>query len=292
MTEWRLLGGTGVGGAEGLAFDEAMMCRYGRGERPPSPAALRLYDYRADCALVGRYQSTDDEVDLAYCASEGVEVARRPTGGGAIIMGEGQLGVAIASRAQPGEGPRDTLRRFSVGVIGGLRALGVESGFRSKNDLEAGGRKIAGLGLYRDERGAVLFHASVLVDLDVERMLRVLRIPGAKLSDKAVARVGDRVTTVSREAGRGLRAMDVRDRFARGLARTLGVRLHDSELDARERARYRALLRDRYGTDAWTFRRSPRRGRPRLESSEDARGACARSCRGARGHDQECPDLR
>ncbi len=256
---WRYLTDDGVDAAPGLAADEAMMLGYGRGTSAPDAATLRLYTYRAHCALVGRYQSLADEVDLEYCAAHDVQVGRRPTGGGAIIMGPGQLGVAVAARAAAEETPRETLRRFAEGVIAGLRRLGVEAAFRSKNDLEVGGRKIAGLGLYLDPRGAVLFHSSVLVDLDVARMLRVLRIPGAKTSDKAVARVADRVTTVSRERGETLAAVDVRDRFAAGFATAFGVDLAPGRRDAAERRRRDELVASRFGNDGWIHQRSPRR---------------------------------
>jgi lipoate-protein ligase A len=259
----RTLTSDGVAAAAGLAADEALLLRHGRGQAPPADATLRLYTYR-DCALVGRYQSLADEIDVDACRALGVEVGRRPTGGGAIVMTPAQLGVAVAARAVAEESPRQALARWARGVIAGLEELGVAARFRDKNDLEVGGRKIAGLGLYLDGAGAVLFHASVLVDLDVARMLRVLRIPGAKLSDKAVARVDERVTTVSRELGRRLLAADVREAFAAGFARGLGARLEPGSLDAGEARRAGELERERHGAASWIEADSPRR---------DARGS-------------------
>lgn len=261
---WRYLTGDGASAAEGLALDESIMLHYGRGGAPPTAATLRLYTYRPHCALVGRYQNLEEEVDVDACRSADVQVGRRPTGGGAIIMGPAQLGVAIAARAVPEEAPRDALRRYARGVIAGLAGLGVEARFRRKNDLEVGERKIAGLGLYLDPRGAILFHSSVLLDLDVALMLEVLRIPGAKLSDKAVARVEERVTTVSRELGRPVAAAEARREFACGIAEAFGAGLEPGELDAAEEARLHQLVQLRYGNREWIHQRSPRR---------DARGS-------------------
>jgi len=260
VKNWRYLTSEGVGAADGLAYDEAMMLHYGRGEPEPAHAAsLRLYTYQPHCALVGRFQALESEVDLEYCADHGIEVGRRPTGGGAIIMGPGQLGVAIASRAPTEESPRAALRRYSLGVVAGLAALGIEAHFRSKNDLEVAGRKIAGLGLYLDPRGAILFHASVLVSLDVELMLKVLKIPGAKVSDKAVARVEERVTTVSGELGRTADAVEIRSAFSRAMAEAFEVSLANDRLDDHEHSRMLELVPKRYGAQDWIHQRSPRR---------------------------------
>ena len=264
LDRWRYLEHDGVSATDGLAVDEAIMYGYGRERTAAWPATLRLYTYRADCALVGRYQNLDDEIDAEFCAAHGVEVGRRPTGGGAIIMGPGQLGVALVARAVADETPRRALKRYASGIIGGLASLGITAAFRSKNDLEVDGRKIAGLGLYLDAEGAILFHTSVLVDLDVERMLSVLRIPGAKLSDKAVERVGERVTTVSREVGRRCAATDVRQDFSTGFAAAFDIELEDGTVSDDEWRHARELAETRYGNAEWIRQRSPRR---------DARGS-------------------
>ncbi|MHB1534249.1 MAG: lipoyl protein ligase domain-containing protein [Acidimicrobiales bacterium] len=257
MRPWRLLTDDGVDAGAGLALDEALMIGYGR-EEPPRPPTLRLYTYRDHCALVGRYQHLGAEVDLDACGAHATSVNRRPTGGGAIIMGAGQLGVAVTTRAPAEERPRQLLERFSEAIVAGLARLGLTARFRGKNDLEVGGRKIAGLGLYLDERGALLFHASILADLDVAFMLEVLNIPAAKLGERAVASVEDRVTTVSRETGRHWDGAGLRHEVAAGFAQALGVELAPGAPTEEERRRAQSLIDLRYGDPAWLHEYSPR----------------------------------
>jgi lipoate-protein ligase A len=252
---WRLLADDGAGAADGLALDEALMARYARGEPPRSPA-LRLYTYRTHCALIGRYQNLDAEVDLAACRETGTQVSRRPTGGGAIIMGAGQLGVALASAAPPGRRPREIIEDLAGGLMTGLQELGITAVFRGKNDLEVGGRKIAGLGLYLDPVGALLFHASVLADLDIGFMLRVLRIPAAKLADKAAAAVAERVTTVTEQTGRPWDGAALRPVIAAGFAAAFGTGLQPASPDAAEQARAADLAAERYAARSWLTDRS------------------------------------
>lgn len=247
---WRLIRDDGASAAGGLALDEALMAAYARGEPARAPT-LRLYTYRTHCALIGRFQNLDAEIDLEACEATGTQVSRRPTGGGAIIMGAGQLGVALVAAAPPDRRPRQLIEELAQGLIAGLARVGVTAVFRGKNDLEADGRKVAGLGLYLDPAGAMLFHASLLADLDVGFMVRVLRIPAAKLADKAVAAVGERVTTVTQQTGRPWDGAALRPAIAAGFAQTFGAELVPGEPTAADRARADALAKDRYASQDW-----------------------------------------
>ncbi|MGD0742082.1 MAG: biotin/lipoate A/B protein ligase family protein [Acidimicrobiales bacterium] len=252
---WRLLADDGVGAADGLALDEALMGGYARGE-PDRPPTLRLYSYRDHCALVGRYQNLEAEIDLAACRRTGTEVNRRPTGGGAIIMGSGQLGIAYLDRAPTVKRPREIIEEFSAALAAGLARLGITASFHGKNDLEVGGRKIAGLGLFVDPAGAMLFHASVLADLDVALMVQLLRIPAAKLADRAFTAISARTTTVAAETGAPCDAATLRPAIAEGFATTFGVDLVPGTPDEEERARAGALATGRYRSQSWLNERS------------------------------------
>jgi lipoate---protein ligase len=254
---WRQLSADGVEAAAGLAVDEALLTAYARHRHPAVPPTLRLYTYRSHCALVGRYQHLEAEVDLDACRRTGTGFSRRPTGGGAIVMGEGQLGVAVATRAPGNEHPRQLLGRYAEGIVAGLAKLGIEATFAGKNDVTSSGRKIAGLGLYLDPRGGLLFHASVLADLDVAFMLSVLRIPAAKLGDKGIALVEERITTVTRETGEEWTGPALRDVVATGFAKALGLDLGPGTTTPEEEAEGARLAAERYSADAWRFQQTP-----------------------------------
>lgn len=249
MSTWRLLTDDGAGAADGLALDEALMAGVSRDAVAPRHT-LRLYTYASHAALVGRYQTLAAEVDVEACRATGTGVSRRPTGGGAIVMGRDQLGVALALPARAAS-PRALIPELGGGVVDGLRRIGVHAEFGGKNDLLAGGRKIAGLGLYLDARGALLFHASLLLDLDVDFMLRVLRIPAAKLADKGASAVDERVTTVRREAGRAIDIDTLRDVVAEGFSLRFGANLVAGEPEEAERSAAGALAESRYANRSW-----------------------------------------
>ncbi len=249
MTTWRFLFDDNASAAGGLALDEALMGSVGRAANPPRPT-LRLYTYASHAALVGRYQTLDAEVDLAECAATGTGVSRRPTGGGAIVMGRDQLGVALVLPA-PSASPRTLIPKLGQGVVEALRRTGVHAEFGGKNDLLSGGRKIAGLGIYLNGQGALLFHTSLLVDLDVDFMLRVLQIPAAKLADKGARAVEERVTTVRRELGRPIDVGTLRGVVAESFAAHFGVTLSEGEPDEAEHAAADELVASRYANPCW-----------------------------------------
>lgn len=257
MNSWRLLTDDSVDGAYGLAFDEALMANYGRGTEP-SPTTLRLYTYRDHCALCGRYQNLRAEIDVDACERTGTDFNRRPTGGGAIVMGQGQVALAVITEAPSEEHPKLLMERFSAGIIAGLAKLGVEAVFAGKNDLKVDGRKIAGLGVYLDGAGGLLFHSSILADLDIGFMLEVLDTPASKLGSAGIEAVSQRVTTVSRETGQAWTGRALRDVIALGFSETLGIDLEESEATSAEVDAAERLVQSKFSTDDWRMQRSPR----------------------------------
>jgi lipoate---protein ligase len=257
MSRWRFISADRVDAALGLATDEALMAGYARGA-PEQDPVLRLYTYRDHAALCGRYQHLRAEIDVDACERTGTVFNRRPTGGGAIVMGEAQLGVAVIGRAPVSQHPKELLQQLSQGIISGLAKLGVEASFAGKNDLKVEGRKVAGLGLYLDGDGAMLFHSSVLADLDIGFMLEVLDTPASKLGHAGVDAVAERVTTVSRETGEAWDGQRLREVIALGFAERLEIDLAESALTDTEQARAEEVAKAKYRTDDWRFQRSPR----------------------------------
>ncbi len=264
MTEnLRLLTEDGVSDRLGLACDEVLALRTGEGRSLPT---LRLYTYRSHAALVGRFQNAGHELHLDACRSLGVPVNRRPTGGGAIIMGEQQLGIALCV---PGQGfaavggtmagygrARSLMANFSKGVVRGLETYGIQGVFARKNDLEVGGRKIAWLGIHRTATGGLLFHCSLLVDLDIPFMLQVLNTPFEKISDKQIRSVSARITTVRRELGEQVALAGVREAVAEGFAGAFGAQLSPGRLDEDEQRDVQALVQSKYSRDEWIFQQA------------------------------------
>ena len=104
----------------------------------------------ASCAFRRRRWSAATRRCRARCASiiagaNGIGLARRITGGGAIYFDEGQLGwelvfAPLDARHRIARRPR---ARDLRGRRGGLSTLGVDARYRPRNDIEVDGRKMS-----------------------------------------------------------------------------------------------------------------------------------------------------
>lgn len=263
--ELRYITDDGVTASFGLSADETIAERVGTGVSVPT---LRLYTYRSYCALVGRFQNVQNELHVDFCRENHIPINRRPTGGGAIIMGEDQLGVALTLPAHVEDTysrAREIMGQFSDGLVRGLKRLGIEASFHRKNDIVVNSKKIVGLGVYRAPSNGLLFHASVLVDLDIPFMLRVLNTPFEKISDKEIASFSERLTTVRRETHSQITLDEVRQVIAREYEASLGVALNPGEFTPEELQAIHTLEQDKYLTEDWIFQTS---------TIEDTSGGC------------------
>jgi lipoate-protein ligase A len=258
LKKFRYIQESNTSASYGLAADEYLM-NYHQDDGEFS-ATLRLYNYKDYAVLAGRFQNINAEIDIEACEQRGFQYGRRLTGGGAILMGSGQLGICFAtsSKVFVWENVRELYRKFSAPIIEALSKLGIEAKFRSKNDLEVNGKKIAGLGVHVDADGAIQFHTSLLIDLDIEQMLKVLKIPIQKYSDKRkISAVEQRITTISSELGRDISRMEVIDIIKECFAKAFEIEFISEDFSLEEKQDISILEQKRYLTDDWIYQRSP-----------------------------------
>jgi len=217
---WRVID-TGLRpAAENIAINRVMLEAHQEGRIPHT---LRFLRFRPS-ALVGFHQSVEQELRADYCAVHGITIQRRITGGGAIYFDETQLGweLYLDRRALGTADMQEISRRICELAAAGIRRLGVDARFRPRNDIEVDGRKISGTG-GAFEGDSIMYQGTLLIDFDIEKMLRVLRIPVEKLSDKAVASARERVANLKDLLGAAPDRAEVMQSLARSFAEGFGV---------------------------------------------------------------------
>ena len=147
------------------------------------PPVLRVEAADEVVIVVSRSRDAAREVFLERCAAGHVPVVRRPSGGGAVVLGPGVIAASVvAARADRSAFPDVWFRHFGGALAESLAGLGVAGvRMRGVSDLCLGDRKIAGSSL-RLAGGRVLYQVSVLVALDLALLDRYLPVPSRQPS--------------------------------------------------------------------------------------------------------------
>jgi lipoate---protein ligase len=227
-----------------IAFDQALIELHRDGKIGDT---IRFLSFPRS-ALVGRHQALAREIRLDWCRTNGVEIARRITGGGAIWFEPAHLGwELVLPRAALSTRLDEVTERICQAAAAGLRRLGLDAAFRPRNDIEVAGRKISGTGGFFDG-GTLFYQGTVLCDLDVEAMAEALVLPIEKLGPRGLAALAERVTTVRRELGNVPDFTSLKTALLAGLAQGLNLDPASGAVAPVETELADQLLREEIGT--------------------------------------------
>ncbi len=227
--------------AQNMAMDQTILesCDSNIG-----PDTIRFLSFEPHCALVGRFQSIEKEIRTDYCRGKGIDTNRRITGGGALYWDTKDIGWEIFSRFDGFFGKKNIESFYGIfcsAVASGINGFGISSRFRRRNDIEVNGKKISGSG-GTSLQNAFMFQGTLLVDIDIEIMLRALRIPVEKLKYKEVNSLKERITWLSRELGYCPEREDIIEKIISGLTKSLGIKVYRDKLLPREKEIYEEKL--------------------------------------------------
>ncbi len=246
---WRLLDTGARPAAENIALDDALLKARSKNLIPDT---LRFLQFSQRCVLVGYHQSVEQEVRENFCKEKGIGINRRITGGGAIFFDESQIGwEIIASKYSLPMSYEELYEKMCEGVILGLKNLGINAKFRPKNDIEINGRKISGTG-GTESGGAFFFQGTLLVDFDVDTMLRALKIPVEKLKDKEIDSVKDRVTCLKWELEKLPPIEEIKQKLKDGFADAFDIKFENSGIT---KAEENLLDINKFSSNEWTYKK-------------------------------------
>ena len=143
----------------------------------------------APSVIYGKHQIREQEVNETYCATHGIRVVQRQSGGGCVYADRGNLMVSYIS---PSTHSQEVFEHFLQLLAGALNKLGYEAVTTAHNDILVGGRKVCGTACYTTSTGTVV-HASMLYDVNLEALEQAITPSAEKLAKHAVASVRQRV---------------------------------------------------------------------------------------------------
>jgi lipoate-protein ligase A len=169
---------------ENLAAEEYLTCNANDDEM-----ILFLWQ-NAHTVVIGRNQNPWTECSVEKIKEDGVYLARRMSGGGAVYHDMGNLNFTFAAR----DGIFDVSKQTDVILIA-CRIMGINASLSGRNDLTIGERKFSGHA-YFSSGGYNYHHGTIMVNVNGDDLPKYLNVPDDKLRSKGVASVRSRVTNI------------------------------------------------------------------------------------------------
>ncbi|MFQ2558196.1 lipoate--protein ligase [Aeromonas caviae] len=163
--------------------------------RQMDPAQRVLFLWRnANTVVIGRAQNPWKECNTRRMEEDGVTLARRSSGGGAVFHDLGNSCFTFMAGK-----PEYDKSVSTAMVLEALKRLGVEAFASGRNDLLVatpdGDRKVSG-SAYRETRDRGFHHGTLLLDADLGRLAHYLNPDPKKLAAKGISSVRSRVANL------------------------------------------------------------------------------------------------
>lgn len=240
-----------------MAFDE-----YALEQLPLDEPLFYLWQNRP-AVIIGLNQDAYNEVNLEYLREHDIALVRRVTGGGAVYHDFGNLNYTIVGRSA--DLNRD-YPEYTRHMLRALQSLGIEAALSGRNDILVSGRKVSGYAkrVYKDR---LMVHGTLMYNVDLETLERVLNPPMDKLNAKGIASVRSRVTNLSEY----LPSVTDIDDFRIHIERHLSNNYHDTEvtLSNEQLQVVSSMAQQKFMTEKWNFHRiAPKRDKELIKYTQ------------------------
>jgi lipoate-protein ligase A len=275
ITNWRFIDSGAGEAAFNMALDEVLLGRVAAGQSPP---VLRVYRWSGQSVSLGYHQDATRELDLELCASQGVAVVRRPTGGRSVFHGP-ELTYSLAAPGDTGllgSSVSDTSAAVAAAIRHALELLGAvldspddeknssggrgASGMRnpcftsaSRHEVTSSGRKLVGSAQMRLPGGTgFLQHGSLLLENHQFRLAELKPLDvDSEQRQTLTEHLNNSVTSLSGILGREVSYAETADAFRRGFAGHFMVELLDDKPGPDELRMAEHLAGQRYRSSDW-----------------------------------------
>ncbi len=144
----------------------------------------------AHTVVIGKNQNPWRECCVERIKADGIYLARRMSGGGAVYHDMGNLNFTFIAKSEL----FDIARQTDV-ILLACRLMGINAEKTGRNDLTVEGKKFSGHAYYSSS-GFNYHHGTIMMNVSEEDMPKYLMVSEAKLKSKGVASVRSRVTNL------------------------------------------------------------------------------------------------
>lgn len=180
--------------------------------------SLTLYLWQnQNTVVIGRNQNAWAECRISLLEEEGVRLARRLSGGGAVFHDLGNLNFTFLCSSE-----NYNLEKHLEVIKTACSYAGINAEISGRNDILTDGRKFSGNAFY-NSKGKSYHHGTLLINADMEKMARYLTPPKAKLAAKGVKSVKSRTINLC-ELSPTLTCNDMKNHMICAFEKVYGLR--------------------------------------------------------------------
>lgn len=155
-----------------------------------SNEAILLLWKNTDCIVFGRNQDIFFDCDIELMYKLNVLPVRRITGGGAVFHDAGNLNFSFIVPVNHYK--KDNSMQI---IRNALVKLGIPAEITGRNDIAVNNAKVSGNAFYSNSTH-VLHHGTLLINIDLEKMEKLLKVDPSKLRSHGIRSVRSRVANL------------------------------------------------------------------------------------------------
>lgn len=166
---------------QNMAYDDFFL------DRIEADDFLLMFYINDNAVIIGKNQNGWKECNLEAMEADGVTLARRVSGGGAVYHDMKNLNFSFIA----GSKRYDVEKQLSL-IVDTLQNMGIPAVFSGRNDILADGKKFSGNAFCR-RKNILMHHGTLMIDSDLSKLPKYLNVSPLKIKSKGVESVRSRV---------------------------------------------------------------------------------------------------
>lgn len=259
-----------------MALDEALLDWHSEGTIPP---VIRFYEWNPATLSIGYFQQVERDINMQAVQEQNLGFVRRPTGGRAVLHDQELTYSVIVSESYP-QMPvtvTEAYRVISEGILLGFQNLGLQAYFSvpetqeqledlkkpksavcfdapSWYELVVEGKKVAGSAQTR-QKGVILQHGAILLDLDEELLLSVFNFSSLEAKEKMRKKITEKAVAMNQFVEKPFTIEQCIEAFSKGFEQAMEIELIPYELTKDQIQYVEHLIQKKYATNDWNFKK-------------------------------------
>lgn len=201
-----------------------------------------------NAVIIGKNQNVASQLNQKYAANQGVSIARRMTGGGAVYHDLGNLNFTFITNYD--DGKKNDFKEFAEPIVDALENLGLNAELSGRNDILIEGRKISGTAQAVAGK-RIIFHGTLMYDVNTEVLDSVLNVDIGKIKAKGIESIKSRVTNMKQYLPDDVGINEIKNEILNVISYRNGI--SEYCLTDYDKMSISELVEKKYHTTEWIF---------------------------------------